>query len=41
MIDSANSLPTSHFYNQSDINVPVQVLQTTLTTVNAENYNLS
>jgi hypothetical protein len=41
MINSSNNLPTSQFYNQSDIKVPVQALQTTLTTVNAENYNLS
>jgi hypothetical protein len=41
MIDSSNNLPTSQFYNQSDVNVPVEALQTTLTTVNAENYNLS
>jgi hypothetical protein len=41
MIDSSNNLPTSQFYNQSDVNVPVEGLQTTLTTVNAENYNLS
>jgi hypothetical protein len=41
MIDSSNNLPTSQFYNQSDINVPVEVLQTTFTTVNTKNYNLS
>ncbi len=41
MIDSSNNLPTSQFYNQSDVNMPVEVLQTTLTTVNAKNYNLS
>jgi hypothetical protein len=41
MIDSSNSLPTSQFYNQSDANMPVEVLQTTLTTVNAKNSNLS
>jgi hypothetical protein len=41
MIDSSNNLPTSQFYNQSDVNVPVEALQTTLTTVNAKNYNLS
>jgi hypothetical protein len=41
MINPSNNLPTSQFYSQSDINVPVQVLQTNLTTVNAENYNLS
>jgi hypothetical protein len=34
MIDSSNNLPTSQFCNQSDVNVPVEVLQTTLTTVN-------
>jgi hypothetical protein len=41
MINSFNNLPTSQFYNQSDINVLVEVLQTTLTTVNAKTYNLS
>jgi hypothetical protein len=41
MIDSSNNLSTSQFYNQSDVNVPVEALQTTLTTVNAENHNLS
>jgi hypothetical protein len=41
MIDSSNNLPTSQFYNQSDVNMPVEVLETTLTTVNAKNYNLS
>jgi hypothetical protein len=41
MIDSSNNLPTSQFYNQSDVNVPVEALQTTLTTVITENYNLS
>jgi hypothetical protein len=41
MIDSSNNLPTSQFYNQSDTNMPVEMLQTTLTTVNTENYNLS
>jgi hypothetical protein len=41
MNNSSNNLPTSQFYNQSDVNVPVEVLQTTLTTVYTENYNLS
>jgi hypothetical protein len=41
MINSSKNLPTSQFYNQSGINMPVEVLQTTLTTVNDANYNLS
>jgi hypothetical protein len=41
MNNSSNNLPTSQFYNQSDINVPVEVLQTILTIVNFKNYNLS
>ncbi len=41
MNNSSNNLPTSQFYNQSDINVPVEVIQTILTTVNFKNYNLS
>jgi hypothetical protein len=42
MNNYSNNLPTSQFYNQSDVNVPVdKVLQTILTTVNFKNYNLS
>jgi hypothetical protein len=41
MIDSSNNLPTSQFYNQSDVNVLVEALQTTHTTVSAKNYNLN
>jgi hypothetical protein len=41
MINSSNNLPTSQFYNQSDVNVLVEALQTPLTAVNAKNYNLS
>jgi hypothetical protein len=37
MINSSNNLPTSQFYNQSDITMLVEALQTTLTTVIAEN----
>jgi hypothetical protein len=40
MIDSSNNIPTSQFYNESDVNMLVEVLQTAITTVNAKNYNL-
>jgi hypothetical protein len=30
MINSSSNLPTSQFYNQSDVNMPVEVLQNTL-----------
>jgi hypothetical protein len=31
MINFSNNLPTSQFYNQSDVNMPVEVLHTALT----------
>jgi hypothetical protein len=36
MINSSNNLPTSQFYNQNNVNMPVEALQTAFTTVNAK-----
>jgi hypothetical protein len=41
MVDPTNNLPTSQAYKCSDMNIPVEALNTTITTVCAENHNLT
>ena len=41
MVDPTNNLPTSQAYTCSDTNIPVEALNTTITTVCAENHNLT
>ena len=41
MVDPLNNLPTSYAYSNNDINVPAQVLQTTIMEVTQANHNLT